>query len=156
MRPFALAAKGCRNPASAFWIGMFMLLSCAFAAAEQKASQGNLDVHYSAFNSLFLRPQIAKQHGLTRSPSIAILHISARTNHSPGNSASVPARIEGEMINLLSQRTALEFQEIQEPSAWYYLATFPFTDGEMLRFEFHVLADGKTIPLNFSQQFYRE
>lgn len=133
-----------------------MVLACAFAAAEQKASQGNVDVHYTAFNSLFLRPQIAQQYGLVRSHNIAILHISARTNHGSGNSASVPARIEGEMINLLSHRTAIKFREIQEPGVWYYLATFRFTDGELLRFELNVLADGETVPLHFRQQFYRE
>ena len=47
------------------------------ALAEQKQSYGDLDVHYSAFNSGFLQPEIAAATGLVRSdqrlPTLALV-----------------------------------------------------------------------------------
>src|SRR3990167_6839303 len=46
------------------------------ALAERKQSFGDLDVHYSAFNSSFLQPEIAAAAGLSRGKQQGVLNIS--------------------------------------------------------------------------------
>lgn len=45
------------------------------ALAEQKQSYGDLDVHYSAFNSGFLQPEIAAATGLVRSKTQGVVNV---------------------------------------------------------------------------------
>jgi hypothetical protein len=52
----------------------------------------------------------------------------------------------------------LEFVQIKEQNAIYYIAQLRFTEEEMWRFELTVQPDlnAKPIPLKFSQIFYLE
>ena len=45
------------------------------ALAEQKQSYGDLDVHYSAFNSGFLQPEVAAATGLVRSKTQGVVNV---------------------------------------------------------------------------------
>ena len=45
------------------------------AAAERKQSFGDLDVHYSVFNSSFIQPDIAAAAGLTRSKTQGVVNV---------------------------------------------------------------------------------
>ena len=49
-----------------FLIALCMALP---AAAERKQSFGDLDVHYSVFNSSFLQPDIAAAAGVLKNPN---------------------------------------------------------------------------------------
>lgn len=126
------------------------------ALAEQKISHNNLEVHYVAFNSMFLEPAIAQKYALTRGPDIAILNISVRALDSEGQSRPATAELRGGFVNLLSQNQNLAFRETRERHAIYYVADFRFTEHEPLRFDLTVLTEGEVIPLQFQQRFYRE
>lgn len=120
------------------------------ALAEQKQSYGDLDVHYSAFNSGFLQPEIAAATGLVRSKSLGVVNV-AVLKAGTANSA----KVSGTVKNLLGQSTALSFKEVKEGKAIYYLAQFPFEQRETLRFTLNVTAaDGVPHSFDFNQEFF--
>ncbi|MBT9531614.1 MAG: DUF4426 domain-containing protein [Pseudomonas sp.] len=120
------------------------------ALAEQKQSYGDLDVHYSAFNSGFLQPEIAAATGLVRSKSQGVVNVAVLK---AGTASS--AKVSGTVKNLLGQSTALSFKEVKEGKAIYYLAQFPFEQRETLRFTLNVTAaDGVPHSFDFNQEFF--
>lgn len=126
----------------------FML---AFAVqAERKQSYGDLDVHYSIFNSTFLLPETAAAVGLNRSKNQAVLNVSM-VKGGQGQKGAVT----GSFQNLLGQTQTLSFSEVDEGAAVYYLAQFAITGQEMLRFELQVTdSEGKTHLLKFNQEVF--
>jgi hypothetical protein len=120
------------------------------ALAERKQSFGDLDVHYSAFNSSFLQPEIAAAVGLSRSKKQGVLNISVLKASQP-----TTAVVSGEMRNLLGQTHTLKFKQVTEGAAIYYLAQFPIEQQEMLRFSISIQADGgNTHSLDFNQELF--
>jgi len=133
-----------------FLLLMFALCLALPAAAERKQTFGALDVHYSAFNSAFLQPDIAAATGLVRSKTLGVLNIAALKAGQP-----TAASVSGEVKNLLGQTRTLTFKLIKEDKAIYYLAQFPFEQQELLRFSVTVQV-GSDAPntLDFSQEFF--
>ena len=120
------------------------------AMAEQKQSYGELDVHYSAFNSSFLQPEVAAAVGLVRSKKQGVVNVALLQ----AGKAST-GQISGEVKNLLGQISPLTFKQVKEGTAIYYLPQFPFDQQEMLRFTLNVKgADGVPHSFDFSQEFF--
>ena len=120
------------------------------ALAEQKQSYGDLDVHYSAFNSGFLQPEVAAATGLVRSKTQGVVNVAVLKAGTASN-----AKVSGTVKNLLGQNTALSFKEVKEGKAIYYLAQFPFEQRETLRFTLNVTAaDGVPHSFDFNQEFF--
>lgn len=120
------------------------------ALAERKQSFGDLDVHYNAFNSSFLQPEIAAAAGLSRSKQQGVLNIAVLKT-----GQATAARVSGEMRNLLGQIHSLRFKQVSEGEAIYYLAQFPIEQQEVLRFSLQIQADGgNTHSLDFNQEFF--
>jgi hypothetical protein len=120
------------------------------AMAEQKQTYGALDVHYSAFNSSFLQPEVAAAVGLVRSKSQGVVNVALLQ----AGKAST-GQVSGEVKNLLGQISPLTFKQVKEGTAIYYLAQFPFEQQEMLRFTLNVKgADGVPHSFDFSQEFF--
>lgn len=133
-------------------IALFLMSLCLSlpALAEQKQSYGDLDVHYSAFNSGFLQPEVAAATGLVRSKSQGVVNVAVLK---AGTASS--AQVNGTVKNLLGQNTALSFKEVKEGKAIYYLAQFPFEQRETLRFTLNVTAaDGVPHSFDFNQEFF--
>ncbi|HZJ95805.1 MAG TPA: DUF4426 domain-containing protein [Thiopseudomonas sp.] len=126
----------------------FML---AFAVqAERKQSYGELDVHYSIFNSTFLQPEAAVAAGLNRSKNQAVLNVSMVKNGQGQKGA-----VSGSFKNLLGQTQTLTFTEVDEGNAVYYLTQFAISGQELLRFDLQVTdSDGKTHQLKFNQEVF--
>ena len=120
------------------------------AMAEQKKSYGDLDVHYSAFNSGFLQPDVAAATGMVRSKTQGVVNVAVLKAGTASN-----AKVSGTVKNLLGQSTALSFKEVKEGKAIYYLAQFPFEQRETLRFTLNVTAaDGVPHSFDFNQEFF--
>lgn len=116
----------------------------------------DVEVHYSAFNSTFLPPQVARSYKLKRNGYSALLNISVLDNSQAGKPA-ITATITGSAKNLIGQTRKLTFREVKEANAIYYLAEFPISDEENLTFNIDVNAGNKgTGPLKFTQKFYVE
>lgn len=132
-------------------IGLLAALLTLPAVAERKHSVGGYDIHYIAFNSGFLQPDIAAAAGLTRSKTQGVINISVLKGGKP-----VAAQVSGQVRNLLGQDRSLTFKQLKEgEEALYYLAQFPFDSQETLRFSLTVKpAGGDPFSFDFSQEFY--
>ena len=121
------------------------------ALAERKHSVGEYDVHYSAFNSGFLQPDIAAAAGLTRSKTQGVVNVSVIKDGKP-----VAAQVSGVVKNLLGQDRPLGFKQLKEgDEAIYYLAQFPFDSQETLRFALTVQPTGaEPFSFEFNQEFF--
>lgn len=76
---------------SSWFILLFITAGAVFAApavAEQSKRLGPWEVHYNAFNSTLLRPEMARQYGLERSNTVATLNIAVLAAELPGNQRS--------------------------------------------------------------------
>ncbi|EQM81194.1 DUF4426 domain-containing protein [Pseudomonas stutzeri] len=132
-------------------IGMLTLMLALPALAERKHSVGEHDVHYIAFNSSFLQPDIAAAAGLVRSKTQGVVNVSVLKAGKP-----VAAQVSGSVKNLLGQDYPLTFKQLKEgEEAIYYLAQFPFESREVLRFNLNVRPSGAApIDFDFTQEFF--
>jgi hypothetical protein len=137
-------------------LSSFILLLSALLSfnshAEQKITKGNWDIHYIAFPSSFIQPEIAKQYQLQRSKYLAVINISVLDNKD--NNKAQNAYVSGMAKNLLGQRTKLEFVKVTEGEATYYLAQLKYDNEEIYNFEIDVQQGNKTETIKFSQKFY--
>lgn len=121
--------------------------------AEQSKRLGSWEVHYNAFNSTLLRPEMAKQYQLSRSETLATLNISVLDVTTPGKPAQ-QVEISGYVMNPLSQQQTLEFNEVIEGDAVYYLAQTRFSNLETLRFFITIKQGEQTQELRFHKEFW--
>lgn len=119
------------------------------AAAERKQSFGDLDVHYSVFNSSFIQPDIAAASGLVRSKTQGVVNIAVLKAGKPST-----AVVSGQVKDLLGKSTALEFRQVTEGNAIYYLAQFPFKTREMLSFTLDVRQGDNPHRITFNQEMF--
>ena len=87
---------------------LLALLFALPAVAERKHSVGEYDVHYIAFNSGFLQPDIAAAAGLVRSKTQGVLNISVLKSGKP-----TAAQVSGTVKNLLGQDYTLNFKQLK-------------------------------------------
>lgn len=129
-----------------------MLLS-APATAEQSVRLGPWEVHYNAFNSTFLRPEMAQQYNLQRSGTLATLNIAVLAANDPAKTAQ-QVNISGYSMNPLSMQNKLEFTEVIEGEAVYYLTQVRFSPNERLRFFIDIEQGEERQQLRFNQEFW--
>ncbi|GLX77038.1 hypothetical protein tinsulaeT_03780 [Thalassotalea insulae] len=128
-----------------------MLGSTAYADNMKKL--GTMNVHYMAISATFLTPEIAKAYNIERSRYNGLVNISVLDNTKTGNPAKT-VTITGNAKNLVGQSKPLEFVEVKEGSAIYYLAQVSYHNEETIVFNL-TISDGKeSHPLEFSQKFY--
>ena len=138
------------------FICVVLLASLALPSfAEQAINSQKYDIHYNAFNTMMVTPEVAQSYGFTRARNRALLNISVIDSQTM---TPLPAVVSGTRTNILGQVLPLEFVQIKEQNAIYYIAQLRFTEEEMWRFELTVQPDlkAKPIPLKFSQIFYLE
>ncbi|MFC3679176.1 DUF4426 domain-containing protein [Bacterioplanoides pacificum] len=134
-------------------------LSLARDNGEQKQVFGDYEVHYIGLNSTFLTPEVAKAYDITRSGSLGYLSVSILKKAAKGELAKpVSGRVEGQLRNLIGQAKTLQFKQVKESNAVYYITTFRFDDEDMYNLNLKVTPDGqkRTFDVKFSQRFYQE
>lgn len=134
------------------WLLASLVLT-SHAYAEQKQQLGDWDVHYIAFNSTFLTPQVAKAANLSRNKNNAIINISVLESQTQQAQA---VQIGGIARNLLGQQRDLVFREVRDGDAIYYIAVMPFRNEEQFRFSLDIRQGNKRQQLNFEQKLYTE
>jgi hypothetical protein len=95
------------------------LMAADYAKPERKEQFGELTVHYNAFASTFLQPEIAKATELIRSKNQGLLNI---TVVKAGK--TIPANVTGKVKDLTGRENNLSFTQINDKSAVYYIAQF--------------------------------
>ena len=122
---------------------------------------GDFEVLYNVFPSTDLRPDMATHYQLVRGGDQAIVNISIR-NHANGGNIAQAAVVSGTYSDLI-QPKKLEFREIREEGAVYYIAQLRFTDRETLRFDITVQPTvagpapiGSPFKISLTRQFFIE
>lgn len=127
------------------------------AFAENSKAFGNYIVHYNAFRSDILTPEIAKAYSLTRRNNRMVVNITVQRKDGDA-SKPVKANVEGFASNLSGQTKTLEFKEIHDGEAIYYLAQAQVSNRETLKFDIKATPDGESITaqVNFTKQFFTD
>ena len=141
---------------SQFLLSLFLLSAGSFALAEEQTF-GDYTVHYQAVNSTFLTPEIADQYDIVRSERRAFLNVAVLRNEPDGSTTPVQATLNGVKHNLLQQSEPIEFAQIREGEAIYYIGQFDFSDREVLRFTLEVSPEGRepSHTIEWTTQLYR-
>ncbi len=143
-----------------FIASLLLGLACfsGYAPAQQSQLYGPYELHYSVVNTTFLEPKVAAAYGLTRGQDYAILNLALRENLPEGGSEARTMRLKGSTWDLTGRVTELEFQEIRENPAIYYIAEFRFFEEEYRHFEIHFRPEGgeETLTFKLKHQMYQD
>lgn len=110
----------------------------------QKNTSYELDnhiVYYNVFNSTIIPADIAKIHNLVRAKDQVYVNV-ALVKKTGGN--GIAATMTGYHRNLMQQKFKLDFIEIKEATATYYLAPIRFFNEEILHIDISVESLDKT------------
>lgn len=132
------------------------MLMPATAYAEQFRTFGEYTIHYSAFTTDTLSPEVAKQYQIPRSKNRAMVNISVVRNDDGLFGKPVRAKIEGAARNLSEQLRTLQIREVLSDDAVYYIAETPIANQETLKYDFQITPEGEqtAYQISFQEQFY--
>lgn len=138
------------------FIPLLLLLLSLPLRAENVVDNGPYRVHYNAFKSEFLSPEVAKAYGLERSRYQAVVNITVQRAAGENRFDAMRAKVSGTSTNPYGQQHTLELKEVKEGEAIYYLAELGVRDGDTIDFAISITPEGsdKPISINFRQQFF--
>lgn len=118
---------------------------------------GQYEVLYNVFPSTMLTESVAAAAHITRAKDRAVVNIAVRKHAPDGGDEKQTATVTGSASDLMQARK-LEFREIDEQGAVYYIAEVRHTDKELLRFDIKVQVDPNSPPnaLTFTRKLYLE
>ncbi|PCI08724.1 MAG: hypothetical protein COB77_01660 [Gammaproteobacteria bacterium] len=124
--------------------------------AENSQEFGDYVIHYNAFRSDTISTEVAKQYGLTRANNRVLINIAVLKKVLNTTGKPTSSVITGHASNLTGQLKQLEFKEIKEGTAIYYLADTKISDGEFLKFNIKIIPEGETraARLKFDKRFF--
>lgn len=137
----------------------FFCLAWAIFAQAESASKNSMEyqnhiVYFNAFPTDSLPPVMTKQYGLKRSKNYAMINISVMEK-SAGVPTGVKSAVTGTLKNLLGQSRTIEFREIKEGQAIYYIAQIGVQSREVVNFNIEIMPDGghEKYEIKFSKKF---
>jgi len=138
-------------------LALFALTACLSVSAmaadvikgERQETFGDVTVHYNTFNSTFIQPDIAKAAELIRSKNQGVINVSVIKAGQP-----MVASVTGSVKDLTSKTVPLNFKQVTEQGAIYYLAQYPVDQQEVRTFEIKVQTGDKINTINFNQELF--
>jgi len=138
-------------------LALFLLTACLSVTAmaadaikgERQEKFGDVTVHYNTFNSTFLTPEIAKSAELIRSKNQGVINVSVIKDGKP-----LVSNVSGTVKDLTSQSVPLNFKQITEQGAIYYIAQYPVDQQEVRTFDIKVQTGDKTNTISFQQELF--
>lgn len=130
---------------------------------ETSKTFGDYVVFYNAFPSTVLLPAVAADYKIERGNDIAFINIALR-KRAHNQDVAPPTKVTGTYSDLM-QNQPLEFREIREQNAIYYIAQVHYDNHALLRFDIQLqpqLEAGEVAPLDspfkisFTRKFYTE
>lgn len=127
----------------------------AMAGAEQARHVGDYVIHYNTLNTDMLNPDVARQYGIKRSKSRAMLNVSVIRQ---ADNQPVPAEVNATSGMLTGHKQELAMREIREGKAVYYISDFPVAHRDTLSFTVRVRPEGsrQAYTVEFQKQFFTE
>ena len=130
------------------------------AQADKPVKVGEYTVHFSAFTTDTLQPNMAKAYNITRSKNRGMFTISIMKDSPALSPMGTPVRamIKASGSNLTGQLRDFKVREIDEGDAVYYISVFHVTAGETIDFDIRIAPEdgGKPFSVKFRQQFYTQ
>ena len=141
-------------------IRVFMLFFALFSScvnAENSKQFGDYVIHYNAFRSDTLTPEIAKAYSLTRRNNRMVVNITVQKKDGDAT-RPVKSKVSGFASNLTGQIKELQFKEIHDGEAIYYLAQSQVANHETLKFDITATPVGESLVarVKFNQKFYTD
>lgn len=136
-------------------IGLTLTESARADDGQTMQRLGDWEVHYSAFPSTFLRPEVASQYNLTRSNSRGVINLSVLDATSDARTAQ-RVNISGYALNDVGQRRELTFRRHIDGAAIYYVAQIAHGAQEEYRFFIDIRSGTDQQRLEFRHTFYRD
>lgn len=138
-------------------LALFLITACLSVGViaadaikgERKEVFGDITVHYNTFNSTFLTPDIAKAAKLDRSKNLGVINVSVLKAGKPSI-----AKVSGNVKDLTGQSVPLNFKQVPEQGAIYYIAQYPVEQQETRTFEIKVQTEDKINTINFNQELF--
>lgn len=138
---------------------ILLLITAGPAAnAEQSKTFGDYTIHYAAFTTALLSPEVARQYKIRRSKNRAILNISVLKKVMETTGQPVKAEVSATATNLSRQMKTLTARELRGNGAIYYIAETAVNNEETLEFDLSITPEGESVALSFSftQQFFTD
>lgn len=137
---------------NAYLTGFIWLVTILLPTAGHGAQYLDHDgyrIHYTTFSSMFIPQDVAALHNIVRAENRVVLNVSAIKDNEP-----VAVNLTGSVTNLLNQLYELDFQEVNESEAIYYLASHLAEEQDILRFNLNVqLGNGDSVPIRFLRRY---
>ncbi len=132
-----------------------LMLAPLLANADPFKQVGDYKIHYSAFNTRFIQPDIAATYDIVRGKNRGLVNIVVVPND---DAYGVTAHVEGTVSNIFAQQRALEFVEVREGDAVYYLAPFKHEKEDPLTFKIKVRVspDAPIEEITFQRTFHQD
>lgn len=139
-------------------IAGLLMFATLGAQAAAPVTVGEYTIHFSAFNTDTLQPNMAKAYNITRSKNRGMFTLSVMKDSHGVSPMGTPVRamVKASASNLTGQLRDFKVREIDEGDAVYYLSVFHVTANETLDFEIKIAPEdgGKHFTVKFRQQFY--
>jgi hypothetical protein len=127
-------------------------------ATEGSKDFGDYVVYFSTMGTDQLTPDVARQYGIVRSKSRALLNISIHRKLEGAGTEAVTGAVAASAINLNGQLKNLTLREIREEKAIYYIGELAVSNGEVLIYTVDVTPgnDPSRFTVRFKKQFFVE
>lgn len=127
-------------------------------ATESVKDFGEYVLYFNALNTDQLSPEIAREYGIVRSKSRALLNVSIHRKLADGRTEAVTGAVSASAINLNGQLMTMTLREIREDTAIYYIGELAITDGEVLIYTIDATPsnDPSRFTVRFKKQFFVE
>jgi hypothetical protein len=127
-------------------------------ATETSKDFGEYVLYFNALNTDQLSPDIAREYGIVRSKSRALLNVSIHRKLTDGRTEAVTGAVSASAINLNGQLKTMTLREIREEAAIYYIGELAVSDGEVLIYTIDTTPsnDPSRFTVRFKKQFFVE
>ncbi|WP_445396302.1 DUF4426 domain-containing protein [Zobellella sp. An-6] len=127
-----------------------LMFASQLSGAETRV--GNWTVHYSAFASTFLTPEVARSYNIERSRFNGLVNIAVAD--AAGNTQEVS--LSGEGKTLLGTVRKLNFQTVREGDSIYYIAEYPYRNEDNVLFTIDIQGAQQGGQFSFRHTFYTD
>ena len=127
-------------------------------ATESQKDFGEYVLYFNALHTDQLSPDIAREYGIVRSKSRALLNVSIHRKRDNGQTEAVTGAVSASAINLNGQLKTMTLREIREEAAIYYIGELAITDGEILIYTVDATPSNEPsrFTVRFKKQFFVE
>ncbi len=125
------------------------LLVCLPVAADQFLQADGYEIHYATFPSTIIPADVATAHEIVRAKNRMVTNVAVMQS-----GKSVRATVSGISTNLLAQKFKLDFKEVMEQDAIYYLANQIVGERDTIAFFITVTPDqGDNYEIEFRRTY---